>query len=54
MGKILNWTVRPNPEGLIIRKPEGRICNHKAEMIRNGKAEFDRKAENISKLIYAL
>ena len=40
-----NWTVRPNPEGRIIRQPEGRIFNHKAEMIINGKAESDRKAE---------
>ena len=48
-----NWTVRPNPEGRIIRKPEGRILDHKAEMIINGKAEFDGKAENLSNLIYA-
>ena len=47
------WTVRPNPEGRIIRKPEGRILNHKAKMIINGKAEFDRKAENLNNLIYA-
>ena len=40
-----NWTIRPNPEGQIIRKPEGGIFNHKAEMTKNGKAEFDRKAE---------
>ena len=40
-----NWTVRPNPAGRIIRKPEGQIFNHKAEMTKNGKAKFDRKAE---------
>ena len=40
-----NWSIRPNPEGRIVRKPEGRIFNHKAEMIKNWKAEFDRKAE---------
>ena len=49
----LDWSVRPNPEGRIIRKPEGQILNHKAKMIINGKAEFDRKAENLSNLIYA-
>ena len=26
-----DWTVRPNPEGRIVRKPEGRIFDHKAE-----------------------
>ena len=26
-----NWTVRPNPEGKIVRKPEGQIFDHKAE-----------------------
>ena len=50
---VSNWTVRPKPEGRIIRKPEGRIFNHKAEMIINRKAEFDRKAESLSNLIYA-
>ena len=34
-----DWTVRPNPEGRIVRKPEGRIFdlerkfNRKAEII---------------------
>ena len=51
--QIADWTVRPNPEGRIIRKLEGRIFNHKAEMIKNEKAEFDHKAENISSLISA-
>ena len=30
-----DWTVRPNPEGRIVIKPEGRIFNHKAEMIND-------------------
>ena len=29
-----NWTIRPNPEGQMVRKPEGGIFNHKAEMIK--------------------
>ena len=26
-----DWTVRPNPEGRIVRKLEGQIFDHKAE-----------------------
>ena len=40
-----NWSIRPNPEGQIIRKPEGGIINKMAEQLENGKAEFDHKAE---------
>ena len=45
LSSILNWSIRPNLEGRIVRKPEGQIFNHKAEMIINRMAEFDRKAE---------
>ena len=43
--------VRPNPEGRIIRKQEGRIFYHKAEMIKNGKGEFHHKVEYLRILI---
>ena len=37
----------PNPEGRKIDKPEGRIYDEMAELLKNRKAEFDHKAEYI-------
>ena len=49
-GKLnTDWIVRSNPEGRIVRKLEGRIFYHKAEMIKNGKAKFYHKAEYLIK-----
>ena len=39
--KFSNWYGRPNPEGRIIRKLEGRIINEMAEQLEKWKAEFD-------------
>ena len=42
-----NWSIRPNPEGQIIRKPEGRIFDRKTELIENRKAQFNNKSKYI-------
>ena len=42
---LTNWSIRPNPEGQIIIKPEGRIFDEMDELLKNWKAEFDHKAE---------
>ena len=40
--KILNSSLVPNPDGQINRKPDGRIFDQTAELIKNRTAEFDR------------
>ena len=39
--------MRPNPEGRKIEKPEGRIYDEMAELLKNWKAKFYPKAEYI-------
>ena len=38
-GNPANWSIRPNPEGRIIRKPEGQITDEMSEQLENWKAE---------------
>ena len=40
-----NWYGRPNPEGWKIEKPEGRIYDEMAKLLKNCMAKFDQKAE---------
>ena len=43
--KIPNLSIRQNPDGWINTKPNGRINDQKAELIKNRTAEFDQTAE---------
>ena len=45
----MNWSIRPNLEGRISIKPEGRIYEEMAELLKTWKAEFDHKAEYMSR-----
>ena len=47
----MSWSIRPNPEGWIIRKPEGQISDEMVEQLENWKAEFDHKAKYIALVI---